>query len=399
MLAMTSAKKLSTYIDRYPKKYLWLLAVAIGTLARIAVASLGHNDDFNFWLRHAEVVRNGGNLYEGVEFYGYGPIWMYLLRFADLIQSIFPENRKIFRLVIILILTLADLLIAAIIARKFSQYAGLLFFLNPISIIITGYHNQFDNIAIGAGLFAIIVLTNYGESANRKTYWAGLMLVGVSIAIKQVLIFFPIWLFLRPGTLKKKISRLLTPYLVFCAGFIPWATSFEKTEALVKGISYRRGRSGLLMSLLGADYEGTIRGTNFDDLAHRVVSIVFVLLVVLLGWLMRRRPLFDSLIVYLVAIVAFAPAYSQQQLVLPLIALFVYATIELKVFYLLTLLFMIQNSDELGYEFLFPHFFRLNGTIYALLQVLLIIFSLRMIFKDHPSNLKSKNLQAALKLN
>ena len=89
---MTSAKKLSTYIDRYPKKYLWLLAVAIGTLARIAVASLGHNDDFNFWLRHAEVVRNGGNLYEGVEFYGYGPIWMYLLRFADLIQSIFPEN-------------------------------------------------------------------------------------------------------------------------------------------------------------------------------------------------------------------------------------------------------------------------------------------------------------------
>ena len=74
MMAMATAKKLSTYFDRYPKKYLWLLAVAIGTLARIAVASLGHNDDFNFWLRHAEVVRNGGNLYEGVEFYGYGPV-------------------------------------------------------------------------------------------------------------------------------------------------------------------------------------------------------------------------------------------------------------------------------------------------------------------------------------
>lgn len=395
---MASVKKLSTYFDRYPKKYLWLAAVFVGTLARIAVASLGHNDDFNFWLRHAEVVRNGGNLYEGVEFYGYGPVWMYVLRFADLFQNLFPDNRKVFRLVIILVLTLADLMIAAIIARKFSNFAALLFFLNPVSIIITGYHNQFDNIAISAGLFAVIVLTKYDESGDTKTNWVGLTLVGVSIAIKQVLIFFPIWLFLRPGTLKQKISRLVTPYLVFCAGFIPWATSIEKTKALVEGISYRRGRSGLLMTLLGADYEGTIRGTNFDDLAHRAVSMVFILLVVSLGWLMRRRPLIDSLIVYLVAIVGLAPAYSQQQLILPLIALFVYATIELKVFYLLTLLFMIQNSDELGYEFLFPHFFRLNGTIYAWLQVLLLIFALRLVFPNHPQNLKSRHLQTALKL-
>ncbi|MFM9172647.1 MAG: hypothetical protein ACKOQU_07675, partial [Acidimicrobiaceae bacterium] len=141
---MASAKKLSTYFDRYPKTYLWLAAVFVGTFTRIAVASLGHNGDFDFWLRHAEVVRNGGNLYEGGESYGYGPVWMYVLRFADLIQGTFSENRKIFRLVIILVLTLADLLIAAIIARRFSHYAALLFFLNPVSIIITGYHNQFD---------------------------------------------------------------------------------------------------------------------------------------------------------------------------------------------------------------------------------------------------------------
>jgi len=96
---------------------------------------------------------------------------------------------------------------------------------------------------------------------------------------------------------------------------------------------------------------------------------------------------------------AFAPAYSQQQLILPLLAVFIYATTELKIFYVVTLVFMVQNSDELGIEFFFPFVFRLNGTIYAWLQVLLIIFSFRIIFKDHPSNLKSENLQAALKLN
>ena len=398
MLAMASMTKLSTYFDRYPKKYLWLLAVTIGTLARVAVASLGHNGDFDFWLRHAEVVRNGGNLYEGGESYGYGPVWMYLLRFADLVQSIFPENRKIFRLVIILILTFADFLIAVVIARKFSQFAGLLFFLNPVSIIITGYHNQFDNIAIGTGLCAIIVLTIHREIATKKTFWVGLVLMGFSIAIKQVLIFFPIWLFLRPGAFKTKFYQLVTPYLIFCAGFIPWATSFERIQVLVGEIFPRRGRSGLLLTLLGAEYDGTIRGTNFDDLAHRAVSVIFILLVIFIGWLMRQRQLLDSLIVYLLVIVAFAPAYSQQQLILPLIALFVYSTIELKIFYLLTLIFMIQNSDELGYEFLFPHFFRLNGTIYAWLQVLLLIFALRIVFPNNPQNLKSRHLQTALKL-
>lgn len=398
MLAMTSVKKLSNYFDGYPKKYLWLLAIFIGTLARISIASLGHNGDFNFWIRHAEVVRNDGNLYEGGESYGYGPVWMYLLRLADLIQNIFPENRKVFRLVIILILTLADLLIAAIIARKFSHYAALLFFLNPVSIILTGYHNQFDNIAIAVGLLAVVVFTNDEENATKKTFWIGLTLIGLSVAIKQVLIFFPVWLFIRPGILKTKISRLIMPYIVFCAGFIPWATSIEKIEVLAKEISPRRGRSGLLLTLLGAEYDGTINGTVFDDLAYRAVSIIFIFFIIYLGWLMRRRPLLDSLIVYLLLMVAFAPAYSQQQLVLPLIALFVYATIELRIFYLLTLLFMIQNSDELGYEFFFPHFFRLNGTIYAWLQVLLVIFALRLVFPNHPQNLKSRHLQTALKL-
>jgi hypothetical protein len=96
--------------------------------------------------------------------------------------------------------------------------------------------------------------------------------------------------------------------------------------------------------------------------------------------------------------VGFAPEYSQQQLILPLLALFIYATRELKLFYLITLIFMIQNRNELGIEFFFPQFFKVDGTIYAWLQVLLVIFSLRILFPNHPQNLKSQNLQTALKL-
>lgn len=399
MLAMASMTKLSSYLDRYPKKYLWLLAVAIGTLARVVIARFGHNEDFYNWTWNATVLRDGNSVYSGDVPYGYGPFWMFVLQFADLIQSIFPENRKIFRLVIILTLTLADLLIAAIIARKFSQYAGLLFFLNPISIIITGYHNQFDNIAILVAVVAVLYLTLEQSLSKSRNLYLGLTLIGLSLAVKQILLFFPIWLFFRNGNCKQRAIRGAMPYVIYVACFVPWATSIARIEIIFEEVFLqRRGRSGILLNLFGADYAGTIQGSSYSDLIRKIVFASWVIGILAFGWIMRNRSLIHSLIIYLLLMVGLAPAYSQQQLILPLIALFVYATIELKVFYLLTLLFMIQNSDELGYEFLFPHFFRLNGTIYAWLQVLLIIFALRIVFPNHPQNLKSRNLQTALKL-
>ena len=396
---MASAEKLSTYFDRYPKKYLWLAAIFVGTLARIVIARLGHNEDFYNWTWNATVLRDGGSVYSGDVPYGYGPFWMFVLRFADLIQNLFPDNRKIFRLVIILILTLADLLIAAIIARKFSHYAALLFFLNPISIIISGYHNQFDNIAILAALVAVMYFDSEPSESKSRNLYLGLALIGLSLAVKQILLFFPVWLFFRNGTFKQRVTRGAMPYVVYIACFIPWATSIARIEIIFEEIFLqRRGRPGVIRNLGGATYVEPTFDLNYGRMGYYLSYLIWVLGILAFGWIMRNRSLFHSLIVYLLLMVGLAPAFSQQQLILPLIALFVYATIELKIFYLLTLLFMIQNSDELGYEFLFPHFFRLNGTIYAWLQVLLLVFALRLVFPNHPQNLKSRHLQTALKL-
>ena len=396
---MASAKKLSTYFDRYPKKYLWLAAVFVGALARIVIARLGHNEDFYNWTWNATLLRDGGNVYSGDVPYGYGPFWMFVLRFADLIQNLFPDNRKVFRLVIILILTLTDLLIAAIIAHKFSHYAALLFFLNPVSIIITGYHNQFDNIAILIALVAVMYFDSEPSESKSRNLYLGLALIGLSLAVKQILLFFPVWLFFRNGTFKQRITRGAVPYVVYIACFIPWASSIARIEIIFEEVFLqRRGRPGVIRNLGGATYVEPTFDLNYGRMGFYLSYLIWVIGIFAFGWIMRNRSLIHSLIVYLLLMVGLAPAYSQQQLILPLIALFVYATIELKVFYLLTFLFMIQNSDELGYEFLFPHFFRLNGTIYAWLQVLLLIFALRIVFPNHPQNLKSRHLQTALKL-
>jgi hypothetical protein len=392
--------KFSSFLNRSERKTVWAITIAIGTVARVLIALRGHNLDYLAWLGNASVLRGGGNLYSGNETYGYGPVWMFVLRFADLAQNIFSENRQVFRLVIILVLTIFDLMIAIFIAKKFSLVVGLLFFVNPISVIITGYHNQFDNLAVLVGIGAILVISEAEFGNRQKTLWFGLALTGLSLAVKQVLLFYPIWLFFRAGTLRQRLTRVAVPYVIYLACFAPWATSIERIKIIVEEIFLqRRGRSGILLNLAGADYAGTIHGATYSDLARQIIFAAWIIGVFAFGWIMRNRSIIHSLVVYLVVMLAFAPAYSQQQLILPLLAVFIYATTELKIFYVVTLIFMVQNSDELGIEFFFPFVFRLNGTIYAWLQVLLIFFSLRIIFKDHPSNLKSENLRAALKLN
>lgn len=386
-------------IGKMNVKALWVVAIIFGTSSRVLIALLGHNEDFYNWTWNATEMRNGGSVYSGNVPYGYGPVWMFILKFADLIQAIFPDNRKIFRLVIILILTLVDYLIARFIAKQFSNTAAILFFINPISIIITGYHNQFDNLALLVSLYAIVLLGINDFKNSQKSVIYGLIAIGLSLAVKQVVLFLPIWLFFRAGTLRQKISRVVIPFGIYVACFIPWATSRSRIEIIFEEVFLqRRGRSGILFNLAGADYAGTIQGASYSDLVRKIVFVVWVVGILAFGWIMRNKPLIHSLIVYMVVMVAFAPAYSQQQLILPLIAVFVYATIELKIFYLLTLLFMIQNSDELGIEFFFPYFFRLNGTIYAWLQVLLLIFSLRIILKKNSTNFESSHLSSVLGL-
>ena len=88
--------KFSSFLNRSERKTVWAITIAIGTVARVLIALRGHNLDYLAWLGNASVLRGGGNLYSGNETYGYGPVWMFVLRFADLAQNIFSENQNIF---------------------------------------------------------------------------------------------------------------------------------------------------------------------------------------------------------------------------------------------------------------------------------------------------------------
>ena len=110
--------KFSDFLNRSERKTVWAVTITLGTVARVLIALRGHNLDYLAWLGNASVLRGGGNLYSGNETYGYGPVWMFILRFADFAQNIFSENRQVFRLVIILVLTTFDLMIAILLLKN-----------------------------------------------------------------------------------------------------------------------------------------------------------------------------------------------------------------------------------------------------------------------------------------
>jgi hypothetical protein len=65
--------------------------------------------------------------------------------------------------------------------RTWSLGAGVLFFLSPISILITGYRSQFENLAILVAFCAILAGERIEGRASKAALLAG---VGVSLMIK-----------------------------------------------------------------------------------------------------------------------------------------------------------------------------------------------------------------------
>ena len=94
-----------------------------------------------------------------------------------------------FRAYIVTLLTLADLGIALWLAKNHSMKTSLFFFLNPISIVITGYHNQFDNIAVFFALLSVSFVDDKNENITKNDAIA-IMFLSLSLITKHILYAF-----------------------------------------------------------------------------------------------------------------------------------------------------------------------------------------------------------------
>lgn len=287
--------------------WVWLVIVlALGVAARFLVSLWGHNNDFVSYRIVADIMAQGNNVYDNTTRYNYGPIWFNVVHLLDWLAG---HDASVFRWLLIGLLTATDIGIFYILWHKFGRLAATLFFLNPVSILITGFHNQFDNLAILIALCALLLFgEDFEKPLNRRKYY-GLLVLGLSLMTKHLFFLFPLWLAVKQRGLMQKCVILALPPLIFLAGFIPyWSVGHE---GIIQNVFEYRSSPGFINCFYDFFLPGLLKSMASPTLWWLFCLGIF-------AFICQRKGGLESLLLYTAVLVATSPAMANQYLVIPI---------------------------------------------------------------------------------
>ncbi|HEV8655447.1 MAG TPA: hypothetical protein VGR85_08050 [Candidatus Limnocylindria bacterium] len=197
------------------------LLIGVGVRLYLAVAYEGNFDQVSFEIV-AGIVRRGGNVYAETTRYNYTPVWAILLGAFDGVARLIGQP---LHAVVRSTLTLVDVVNALLIGRIALRYAGMpvsrgfaTYLLNPVAILIVGYHGQFETLAALPLLLAIAAAPARG-SASAAWRW---LLGAIALIVKHIVVF-QVWvLFWYSFSARKQPRALLFAVVLFAATFMPY---------------------------------------------------------------------------------------------------------------------------------------------------------------------------------
>lgn len=287
-----------------------VLVLLVGLAARLAVATRGHNADMESYFIVAKIMAAGGNVYAETTRYNYGPVWFLILHGLDLVAR---HHEMVLRWMIACFLSLADVGIFVLLYRRAGCLPAVLFFLNPISIIITGYHSQFDNFALCLGLLGTLLVEDSSDRPISRRALAGLMLLGLSLATKHDLFLFPLWLAVKRQGWLQKLLVLAVPTLVFLTSFLPWWPGSH--GGIIQNVfQYRSNYSSYFYTLM------------LPEVAQLALNsqTCWLLFLIVFAFICRTKDNFQSFLIYIGVLVATSPAATNQYLTIPIVLVSVY---------------------------------------------------------------------------
>jgi hypothetical protein len=328
------------------------LVVAAGFAAVLAIrilflTRLDANPDLEAFANTARIVERGGDVYAETQLYNYTPLWSYVLAGIDVAAKPFgiPLPRALMALLLLVDVATAWLVFSILRGRGRPSVAAaggaLLFFGNPISVIVSSRRGMFDDVAI---LFVVlgVLLVERRRAEGRDGLAPASAALAASLLVKHVAWFHPL-LLLRRRPLGKSAAAALLPYAVFAASFLPFLRSWGAIRANV--FEYRSmSESYGVIALRFLPWMPRWGG-------QAVLALAAVAAVV---WLRRRNVDFAraSLFLFLVVLV-FAPGITPYYFVWP-IALGALTRGPGYFLYTATIsLFLIGSPDAIGLEL--PH--------------------------------------------
>ena len=339
---ITSEQRLKFYFQKNNLLF-WFLLIVLGIILRYAAMSLGYNCDFTNFYNSASIAGKFQNIYTNTIYYNYGPILYFILGAFYRISLLFQNSELAFRILWVLSLSITDIGIAVILARKYSNKVAFLFLMNPISIFITGFHNQFDNMAVFFAIFASLFFNKSEKFSLKDLYFV--LLISISIDLKHLFFLIPIWtFFIKDLPWKKRFIYSGTPILVFLLSFIPFVMDDQTAlNGIMNNVFFYRSFNNSPLFFMFFDF------INFPQ---NYFFYIFIVILFIIGLLANQEKFTDIIFIYSIALVAFSSALTNEYLVIPMAALCVYSN-KLKYLYMgfVTYYFMF-NYDGLNLRFL-----------------------------------------------
>jgi hypothetical protein len=280
--------------------------LAAGFLAALAarlwlLSGFHGNYDTESYALVAEIARSGGDLYHDTTRYNYSPLWAGVCVAVEAAAKAIGTRPILVFGGLLLLADAATALLVYVLARRraprSAALAALLFFANPVSILISSRHLQFDELAI---LFLLAAIA-FSERARDVSAAAAL---SVSVLVKHVTGLHPLLFRRRPGA--RGLLPVLLPYGAFLASLLPYAASWR--EILQNVVLYRgvTGHYGI---------EVIVLLPGVPDWAP--VPIFVAAVAVAVTRLSRVELARASLLLFLVILI-FAPGFGRQYCVWPI---------------------------------------------------------------------------------
>ncbi len=272
--------------------------------------SIGSGFDFESYCIVGDLASRFQSVYAGTTRYNYGPIFFMIQGLCYAVSHIFSMDvEQTYRIILVGVFTLTDFGIAMWIGRKYGLKSSLIFFLNPISIVITGFHNQFDNMAI---LLALISCWYYNEEEEfSKKDWLCILFLSLSLTMKHILFLLPFWLLVKKGLpAKKKLVYVFVPPIIFGCSFFPFVIG--NIDAL-KGVIYNvfLYRSNAISPLFG----------QLLRLPLQLYFPLYILLMIVMAFIVREKTYEYLLLMYLISMFTFSSSMAPQYYIIPAVTL------------------------------------------------------------------------------
>ncbi len=271
--------------------------------ARVALLhAFPGNYDTESYAIVAGIVRSGGDPYRETGRYNYSPLWAAVLVGIEAAAGAAGVSATTALGVVLLLGDAATAILLYRLARRrrtvpAAALVALLFFANPVSVLVSSHHLQFDGLAI-LFLVAAVFLSGRGRDVPAAAA------LSLSLLVKHVAALHPPLFRRRPGW--RGWLPAVAPYAVFAASFLPYIASWRGIRdnvLLYRGLTGNYGIEAILL------LPGVPEWAPLAIFLAGAAVAVFLLR----GTELERA----SLLLFLVVLV-FAPGFGRQYCVWPI---------------------------------------------------------------------------------